>query len=503
MLRASGLALGLAIFSAAAQAPLDVRLALVIGNGAYAGAPLPNPANDAHAMADTLKQLGFAVIELQNGNRAQMAEAITNIRESLRGKQAIGMLYYAGHGLQLDWRNYMVPVDAKLNSAADVAQQAVDVNSVIDAFKAAGNRMNILVMDACRDNPFGNIASGKGLAPMDAPTGTFLAYATAPGNVAEDGDVKSGNGLYTQFLLEELKKPAARIEDVFKRVRLNVRKQSQGRQIPWESTSLEDDFVFNAGVKIQPRPEVADRERAFAQQKGEWDKIKDSKNADVFYAFLNKYPSGFVAEQAQLRLEQIAKAKIEIQPGRDGVGSIRFASGKFRVGDMFIYASKDFYGKPLPDRTLKVTGISDDMVMINGGSVVWDEVGNLITDGTGVRSPSKGYFPAELSVGKQWRTAYEITRPRDGKNSLYYDFRVKAIEDVKVPAGIFKAFRVEGSGWVSDGDYQEQTYWVDTKTLLIVKDKWLVRGRRPGGPTQVEIRASYDRELASLVLAPR
>ena len=223
------LVLSLLTFSAAAQAPIDIRIALVIGNGAYAGsAALPNPVNDAQAMGETLKQLGFTVVELRDGNKAQMNDAITKVRTALQGKQGVGMLYYAGHGLQLDWRNYMVPVDAKIASSADISSQAVDVHSVIDAFKAAGNRMNIVVLDACRDNPFASTASGKGLAQLDAPPGTFLAFATAPGNVAEDGDVKSGNGLYTGFLLEELKKPSAKIEDVFKRVRLNVRKRSQG-----------------------------------------------------------------------------------------------------------------------------------------------------------------------------------------------------------------------------------------------------------------------------------
>ena len=199
-----------------AQAPLDIRMALVIGNSAYPSAPLVNPANDARAMGDTLRGLGFTVVELRDANKDQMAQAIATVGAALKGKQAVGMLYYAGHGLQLDWRNYMVPVNAILSKAADVPAQTVDVNSVIDAFKAAGNRMNILVLDACRDNPFAGTASGKGLAQLDAPSGTFLAYATAPGNVAEDGDVKSGNGLYTQFLLTELKKPESRIEDVFK-----------------------------------------------------------------------------------------------------------------------------------------------------------------------------------------------------------------------------------------------------------------------------------------------
>ena len=255
-------------FAVSAQAPGDIRVALVIGNAAYAGnTALLNPGNDAKAMAETLRKLGFTVVELRDGNKAQMTEAIGKVRERLKGMQGIGMLYYAGHGLQLDWHNYMVPVDARLGNSSDVPLQTVDVSAVIDAFKAAGNRMNILVLDACRDSPFASngTASGKGLAQLDAPPGTFLAFATAPGNVAEDGDASSGNGLYTQYLLQELNKPIAKIEDVFKRVRLNVRQKSQGRQVPWESTSLEDDFFFNDGSTI--KPEDLERQASEAKQR--------------------------------------------------------------------------------------------------------------------------------------------------------------------------------------------------------------------------------------------
>jgi uncharacterized caspase-like protein len=254
-------------FAAAAQAPLDVRVALVIGNSAYPGeAALETPANDAAAMKRTLAQLGFAVVDLEDGSREQMTAAIASVRDRLRGKQAIGMLYYAGHGLQLDWHNYMVPVDAKMNTAADVPAQTVDIDSVITAFKAAGNRMNIVVLDACRDNPFSSNASGKGLAQLDAPPGTFLAYATAPGNVAEDG-TEGTNGLYTGYLVQELAKPAVKIEDVFKRVRLQVRQKSQGRQVPWESTSLEEDFFFNDGQKFMMSSEELANLAAQAKQR--------------------------------------------------------------------------------------------------------------------------------------------------------------------------------------------------------------------------------------------
>lgn len=261
------LAVSCVSFSTIAQAPLDVRVALVIGNAAYKNIPaLGNSTNDAKSMAIVLRKLGFSVVEVVDGSKEQMGKAIDQMQGLLKGKQAVGMLYYAGHGLQLNWHNYMVPVDAKLNQAEDVPKQTIDIENVIDTFKRSATRMNIIVLDACRDNPFAGKASGKGLAQLDAPPGTYLAFATSPGNVAEDGDEASGNGLFTQFLLKELQKPA-RIEDVFKRVRLQVRQKSQGRQIPWDSSSLEDDFAFNDGVKYTFNPEELLKEAQLAKEK--------------------------------------------------------------------------------------------------------------------------------------------------------------------------------------------------------------------------------------------
>ncbi len=492
------LAAVLAALPAAAQAPLDLRVALVIGNSAYARAPLLNPANDAQAMAKALKGLGFDVVELRDGSKEQMAEAIAEVRETLKGKQGVGMLYYAGHGLQLDWRNYMVPVDARLAKATDVPEQTVDVGSVIEAFKTAGNRMNILVLDACRNNPFSGTASGKGLAQLDAPPGTFLAYATAPGNVAEDGDASTGNGLYTQFLLAELGKPAARIEDVFKRVRFQVRQKSAGRQIPWESTSLEEDFYFNDALSVAAKAErdrqaasKDARDKAFALEKAEWDRIKDSKNADDLYVFLQRYPNGLISEQAQFRLEQLQKAGVVGAPGLDGIRPLPASQARFKIGDRFVYRESDAYGKEGKPRDLRVTRVDASSAVINDGAEVWDLMGNLVTDAGGTRSPAKAWFPAELAIGKKWRSAYGI-RNQYGDFTLFWDFKVVAIETVTVPAGTFKAFRIEGSSESSANLYQTETYWIDPTTFLMVKDVFL--RRKTGGA----IDGGYQRELVSV-----
>lgn len=237
--------------STIAQAPLDIRIALVIGNARYVQyPPLANAGKDSKSISQSLRSLGFTVEELQDSSKGQMSDALTKISGKLQGQQALAMFYYAGHGVQVDWRNYMIPVDAQIKGSAKLSELALDVGDVVEAFRAARTRMNIVVLDACRDNPFPKRNGvGKGLAPMDAPPGTLLAYATQPGNFAEDGEDGSTNGPYAQYLSAELLRPFARVEDVFKRVRYQVRQKTEGRQIPWESTSLEEDLMFNDGTR--------------------------------------------------------------------------------------------------------------------------------------------------------------------------------------------------------------------------------------------------------------
>ncbi len=249
------------------------RIALVIGNSRYGSAPLANPANDANAIAGALKQTGFAVNLQLDAKRGAMEEAIRSFAANLGKQPAVGLFYFAGHGLQLDWRNFLVPVDAALKSADDVPKQAVDITALLEGLTKAKNPMNIIILDACRDNPFesGVKTTGKGLSQMDAPIGTLLAYATAPGNTASDGS--GANGLYTENLLREMRAPQAKIEDVFKRVRLNVRRASAGQQIPWESTSLEDDFYFVPPPELKKLSQE-ELDRQFAEELAVWEKAQ-------------------------------------------------------------------------------------------------------------------------------------------------------------------------------------------------------------------------------------
>ena len=473
--------LAVLVWPALAQAPAELRVALVIGNSAYPRAPLANPANDARAMAAALQQRGFAVVELRDGDRAQMFAAISDLQERLRGKQGVALLYYAGHGMQLEWRNYMLPVNASPSSAADVTQQAIEVQSVLDAFRRAGTRMNIVILDACRDNPFGASSSAKGLAQMDAPPGTLLAFATAPGNVAEDGSAGSRNGLYTRYLLEGLVQPNAKLEDVFKRVRWQVRQESQGRQVPWESTSLEDDFYFDPSVKVV-RLDDAERARKaeaeLKEQNAEWTRIRTGGSADDLYAFLKKYPNGVLSEQAQFRLDQLQRATAQPQVPADGVVALPSGTRRFEVGDEDVFDRIDGFTKAVTRVRLVVTKATDVEVEINHGSVLRDQTGMTIANRNGRKDPGFLSEPAELALGKRWRNVFTNLAPDGGLRTNYYEHKVTALEEVTVPAGRFLAYKVERHGagrgpgifLVLTG-----TAWIDPATMRTVKSEVLNR----------------------------
>jgi uncharacterized caspase-like protein/Tfp pilus assembly protein PilF len=234
------------------------RLALVIGNSAYQhGGALKNPVNDARAISGALQNAGFEVLRHENLTQNQMKKVINDFGLKLRDYE-VGLFYYAGHGIQHKGINYMIPVEADLQAAEQIEFDCVAADRILAFMDAASTKVNILIMDACRNNPFerswNRSAEGSGLAMMNAPTGTLIAYATAPGKVASDGE--SANGLYTSVLLKYLKDPSLNIEQVFKRVRTEVTEKSQGAQVPWETTSLTGgDFYFTS--KASPAPNTA------------------------------------------------------------------------------------------------------------------------------------------------------------------------------------------------------------------------------------------------------
>ena len=184
--------IAIAALGLVATAAAEPRTALIVGNAAYSWATLKNPVNDATGIAEELKKAGFAVTLGLDLTQAQMRSAITSYGQRLASSKAVGLFYFAGHGAQLAWRNYLIPVDGEIASVEELRDRGVDVNSLIDGIRRAGNPMNLIILDACRDNPFGSVArvEQRGLSQLDAPPGTLLAYATAPGNTAIDGEGK-------------------------------------------------------------------------------------------------------------------------------------------------------------------------------------------------------------------------------------------------------------------------------------------------------------------------
>ncbi len=230
------------------------RVALVIGQSAYRSVPaLPNPANDARLVAKLLTDSGFEVMTATNLTQNQIREAVGDFAAQLaaKGPDTVALVFYAGHGLQIDGENFLLPVDVDPKREADIPLQGVRLNDILNTLTSVPSKMRIVLLDACRNDPFAEIekTAGHELAIVDARTGvpgTFVSFSTSPGAVAEDGD--GADSPYAVALLAAAKEPGLPIEDTFKRVRVSVNKVTEGRQTPWDSSSLTEDFKFTPGT---------------------------------------------------------------------------------------------------------------------------------------------------------------------------------------------------------------------------------------------------------------
>lgn len=229
------------------------RLALVIGNKDYARSPLENPINDAQDIKAALEQVGFRVIYRENADLMTMNEAVHEFTQGLT-KSSVGLVYYSGHGAQADDANYLIPVGSEITSKAELKSRAYDAGIILSEMKEIGNQINIMILDACRNNPFkGSKGSSDGLITMSGPRGSLIAYSTAPGLVAADG-ASGHNSIYTSYLKQYLVQPGLKVEEMFKKVREAVITKSQD-QIPWENSSMTGDFCF-AGCSFTPSQKI-------------------------------------------------------------------------------------------------------------------------------------------------------------------------------------------------------------------------------------------------------
>lgn len=334
-----------------ARAERESRVALVIGNGAYQHLPrLDNPANDAKLIADTLNGLGFTLIgggAQTDLDRMSFEKAIREFGAALAGG-SVGLFYYAGHGLQMQGANYLVPVGANPTNSADVDFEMIDAGLVLKQMEASGSKLNFVILDACRNNPFGGRGlrdSGGGLAQMQAPTGTLISYATQPGHVALDGS--NGHSPYTAALAEALKKPGLRVLDVFNQVGLSVDQKTMHRQQPWQSSSpINGDFYFIGPTTVTITNPDSGKDVLY------WESIKASGDPADFEDFLKRYPQSDFATLAQRRIAAlrapapaVAPPSVSREPTPSGDGEASWSLEQRREVQRSLHALGHYQGE--------------------------------------------------------------------------------------------------------------------------------------------------------------
>ena len=329
------LAITLAVIGAGACYAQGARVALVIGNSGYRNVDrLANPANDARLMATVLKTAGFTLVgdgPQLDLDKPRFDRAVQAFGRALQGAD-VALFYYSGHGMQVGGVNWLVPVDASPTGPRDLDFQMIDASLVLKQMEGSGTKLNMVVLDACRNNPFalrGVRGTQTGLAEMHAPEGTLISYATQPGNVAADGAF--GNSPYTAALANAIRRPGTDVFQVFNQVGLQVKAATGGEQQPWFASSpLSGNFYFfNGPVTIQP-PAAVDTEAVF------WQSIAGSRNPADFQSYLDRYPRGTFAGLAQNRLASLAAPPAaaaarflqqepgpgQLQPGQQVLGGV-------------------------------------------------------------------------------------------------------------------------------------------------------------------------------------
>jgi uncharacterized caspase-like protein len=300
-----------ALMPAPAQA--EKRVALVIGNSAYQHVGrLDNPINDARLMADTLRSLGFTLIgdgPQVDLDRPRFERAVQAFGRALVGAD-VGLFYFAGHGVQVGGGNYLVPIEANPTREADVGFQMLNANLVLSQMDGAGTKLNLVILDACRNNPFGGQglrSGGRGLAQIQAPEGTLVSYATQPNSVAQDGS--DGNSPYTRALAQAMKRPGLDIFRTFNEVGLAVSNATGGAQRPWVSLSpIKGDFYFVPPAAQAPAPPPMAADEVL------WTTIRDSRMAALFEEFLRRFPASPRAAEARARLDELRKPSVAASP---------------------------------------------------------------------------------------------------------------------------------------------------------------------------------------------
>jgi len=336
------------------------RVALVIGNSAYADIPLANPANDARLIDATLRGLGFDVVLVVDADQKAMKYAIVEFGERLAqaGGDAVGLFFYAGHGLQVDGQNYLVPLAAQIEKESHVAIEAVSAGWVLGEMEFAGNAMNFVILDACRNNPLSRSfrSATRGLARMDAPRGSIVAYSTGPGEVARDGD--GFNSPYTTALAREMKASGISVERMFKQVRIAVMGDTDDQQVPWESSSLTGDFYFAAAEEAAGTTQTTEVQApTVSAEAALWAAIENSSNPVDYMTYLAEYPDGAFAALARARVESMQVATATQETREASTTELTFWEA---IKNSASAADYDAYLQQYPDGTFAMMAAGED-----------------------------------------------------------------------------------------------------------------------------------------------
>jgi len=342
-----------ALWFSISSAFAEKRIALVVGNSAYTRiTPLTNPKNDALLMSKALKESGFEVITAIDVDVRHMGRAIRKFGKALRagGDNAVGLFYYAGHGIQSKGVNYLVPLNAEIEAEADLDLETISSSDILAQMEDAGNSLNLIILDACRNNPFkGKVrAAGRGLARIKAASGSLVAFAAGPGQVASDG--KGINSPYTLALAKQMKIPGQTIERTFKNVRISVEKQTGKQQTPWEESSLKGDFYFTKAPASASAPSgptntfLPPIQHTRSNGKFEleyWKSVKDSTSPEVLQSYLIQYPNGQFSALANVLIQQLKDKKKFALASPTGQSNARInnptgpAVGKLNACDLY------------------------------------------------------------------------------------------------------------------------------------------------------------------------
>jgi len=306
----------------AAPSIAQQRIALVVGNSSYTNIQsLPNPANDSKLMSQALRKLDFEVVAVSDVDFIGMRRAVKEFGRKLRaaGKDAVGLFYYAGHGVQAQGANFLIPLGAEVADEADLEIEAISASDVLAQMEAAGNSLNMVILDACRNNPYKAKlrSNSRGLARVNAASGSLVAFAAAPGQVAADG--AGDNSPYTKALVKAMQIPGLSVEQMFKKVRVSVEAQTNNQQTPWEESSLRGEFYFNP-KKAKPEhqtvsqtPTTQTPRSEVDQAAREWETIQNTRSTAVLKTFIKRYPTSIFAEYARITLKEKTAAATKIK----------------------------------------------------------------------------------------------------------------------------------------------------------------------------------------------